>query len=195
MSDDATTTTRVDLDRLLEDIGAFGRYQKFIYLLICITAVFPAAATLHTVFTAAVPDYRCFVPDCDGADTTYESAFGMNGFANFTLPYLGDGKYDGCHRYGEYPYATAPSVNLTYSTCRPEHFDQRFETGCHGKYLSDESVYPSTMVTEFKLFCNSAYKVPMVESLFFVGTLLGAVVFGAAADWIGRKKTILVNDK
>ena len=67
----------------------FFRYQKCIYLLACVAAVFPASATLHTVFTASVPASRCLVPDCDDAKSpNYADAFSENlAFANFSIPY------------------------------------------------------------------------------------------------------------
>ena len=68
------------------------RYQKFIYLLACIAAVFPASATLHTVFTASVPAARCLVPDCDDAKSpNYSDAFSHLTFANFAIPYDTEG--------------------------------------------------------------------------------------------------------
>ena len=70
----------------------FHRYQKFIYLLACVAAVFPASATLHTVFTASVPAARCLVPDCDDAKSpSYADAFSHLAFANFAIPYDAEG--------------------------------------------------------------------------------------------------------
>ena len=57
--------------------------------------------------------------------------------------------------------------------------------------MADDSVYATTLVADFDLFCDLAYKVPLVESIFFVGVLVGAPVFGYAADYFGRKKTLL----
>ena len=58
-------------------------------MLACVAAVFPASATLHTVFTASVPAARCLVPDCDDAKgPNYADAFSENiAFANFSIPY------------------------------------------------------------------------------------------------------------
>ena len=57
-------------------------------MLACVAAVFPASATLHTVFTASVPAARCLVPDCDDAKSpNYADAFSHYAFANFAIPY------------------------------------------------------------------------------------------------------------
>ena len=62
---------------------------------------------------------------------------------------------------------------------------------CGGYYVVDDSVYASTLVADFELLCDQAYKVPLVESIFFIGGLLGAPAFGYAADYFGRKKALL----
>ena len=94
--------------------------------------------------------------------------------------------FDGCHRYKEYDFLTAPKF-----PCDAEHFNQNITIDCGGEYVADDSVYASTLVADFGLFCDLAYKVPLVESIFFVGVLIGAPVFGYAADYFGRKKTLL----
>ena len=77
------------------------------------------------------------------------------------------------------------------SPCNPEHFNREIVIECGGYYVVDDSVYASTLVADFDLFCDLAYKVPLVESIFFIGVLLGAPAFGYAADYFGRKKTLL----
>ena len=53
----------LDVDKLLvERVGEFGKYQKFIYVLVCLPAALTAGITLGSVFTEFVPVHRCFVP-------------------------------------------------------------------------------------------------------------------------------------
>ena len=77
----------LDLDKLLEErLGEFGRYQKLIYLLICLPAALTAGVTLSSVFTQFSPPHRCFVPGCDDLqDPRYDDAFYLS-FYNFTIP-------------------------------------------------------------------------------------------------------------
>ena len=99
------------------------------------------------------------------------------------------GAFDGCHRYAEYDYLYAPEPPK--NACNPEHFNMKSTIDCGGYYVVDDSVYPSTLVADFELLCDQAYKVPLVESIFFIGVLLGAPGFGDAADYFGRKKALL----
>lgn len=48
----------MDFDRVLQEIGEFGRYQKINYMLICLPVIFGAANTMAYVFTSGVPNYR-----------------------------------------------------------------------------------------------------------------------------------------
>lgn len=48
----------MDLDKVLEEIGEFGKYQKIKYFLLCIPVFFGAANSLSYVFTAGKQHYR-----------------------------------------------------------------------------------------------------------------------------------------
>ena len=65
-SQDNHPLANLDVDKLLVNkIGEFGRYQKFVYVLVCLPAALTAGITLGSVFTEYVPEHRCFVDGCD----------------------------------------------------------------------------------------------------------------------------------
>jgi len=39
-------------------LGEFGRYQKRLYLIVCLPAIFTAMQMLSSVFTLAIPSHR-----------------------------------------------------------------------------------------------------------------------------------------
>ncbi|XP_074657409.1 solute carrier family 22 member 21-like [Tubulanus polymorphus] len=47
--------------------------------------------------------------------------------------------------------------------------------------------YQSTIVTEWDLVCDRDYLPQMAQTIFFVGTLIGAGSLSPLADWLGRK--------
>lgn len=49
---------KIDFERVLQEIGEFGLYQKVNYVLLCLPVIFAAANSLTYVFTAASPNYR-----------------------------------------------------------------------------------------------------------------------------------------
>lgn len=70
--------TKLDPDVIYEEIGGFGKFQYFVYALICIPLIFIVCCNFSYMFIASDMDYRyvairtynklycrCFVPECD----------------------------------------------------------------------------------------------------------------------------------
>ena len=164
-----------NFERLMSDLGGFGRFQMVLYALLYLPCVFPAVFTLSSVFTAATPDHRCLVPDCDdAADPHYVDGAR---FANFT-------EVASC--------AMRPETEKYIGLCVPPHFDQESAVKC-GKYVYDASLYTSTIVTEWDLTCDRAWGVAFSESIMFFGVLVSAVIFGWLADAYGRRHTLMAS--
>ncbi len=52
----------------------------------------------------------------------------------------------------------------------------------------------NTVITEFDLFCKKNHLVPLVNSFFMLGILLGSVIFGVLSDLYGRKNILLAGN-
>ena len=114
------TTTPVDFDSVLDQIGNFGKFQKILYYSVCIPIIFTTCLGLSVVFSAAIPRQRCFVPSCDNPELPeYQDAF-SHGFANFTLPYK-NGEYSKCQEF--------EFLNVT-EKCTKKNFDQQKRQKC-----------------------------------------------------------------
>lgn len=50
----------IDIDALLEEVGEFGRYQKWYIFLLGLSLLFTASSTLSFVFTTEDMTYRYF---------------------------------------------------------------------------------------------------------------------------------------
>ncbi|KAK8399036.1 hypothetical protein O3P69_004252 [Scylla paramamosain] len=171
----------VDIDAVLKEIGEFGSYQRRIYFLLCLPAIFVGAANLAQVFIAATPKYRCVVPLCDAniSNPSYNQPF-----LNFTIPYnTKDKSWDGCHRYQR--------LHNNHS-CIPEDFSKNVTEECpEGKAFST-NIYSSTIVSEYNLTCNAAWKTEMSQTIVFAGVMAGSFFFGIVGDLIGRKMTLMI---
>ncbi len=50
----------MDFDDILRKVGEFHRYQKLMYIVICLPAAWPAAwSSFNYIFVTASPDYWC----------------------------------------------------------------------------------------------------------------------------------------
>ncbi|XP_043238243.1 organic cation transporter protein-like [Amphibalanus amphitrite] len=161
----------MDVEEVLERINGWGRYQKAVYLLACLTPIFAATVTVGYSWTGYISDHRCLVEECeDPSNATYDSPF-----LRWSTPADADHTWSRCQRYR--PTSVGGCTNTSFFTNQTE--------SC-SRWVYDKSVMESTVVSEFDLVCDSAKLQPLVSSLFFVGTALGSVISGFVADRYGR---------
>ena len=60
------------------------------------------------------------------------------------------------------------------------------------RHVFSTKVMRKTLATDFDLVCGQEWKVPLSQSFFFAGVLIGAAVFGYLGDVWGRKNMFLV---
>lgn len=53
-------------DDILDEIGGWGKYQKYICLLLMLGSVPTGYFTMSPVFTNKTPEHRCRIPEIDG---------------------------------------------------------------------------------------------------------------------------------
>ncbi|XP_037132657.1 solute carrier family 22 member 21-like [Syngnathus acus] len=85
------------------------------------------------------------------------------------------------------------------SSCYPSKVDANWSEAvepCNGTdrcvdgwIFSNESY---TIVSEWELVCENAWKVPTSTSLYFTGVLLGSLIFGQLSDRYGRKPVLFL---
>ncbi|XP_051510765.1 solute carrier family 22 member 6-A-like [Myxocyprinus asiaticus] len=161
----------MNFDEVLDRIGGFGRFQKTLYVWICLPQIFLAFHMLVSVFTGAVPPHLCrstWPPGDVGGP-----GLGLN-FSNAP---------------GESCSSSALS-QLNHSDLNlpiTEH-----STGCKGGWEFSKDVFLSTVATEWDLVCENATLNSIGSSIYMFGLLVGAVLFGALADKYGRRMIILI---
>ncbi|KAF5279391.1 hypothetical protein FQA39_LY05501 [Lamprigera yunnana] len=147
-------------DEVIPLLGNFGRYQRRIYVLLCLPAILCAFHKLSNMFLQAKPNYRCQLLT-ELPNSTYALS---NSTLNESYPYdFAMGKYSSCSMF----------VNGTKVEC--------------DAYIFDQSKYESSVVSEWNIVCNRAYMTAIGDSVFMLGVLLGSVVFGDLSDRFGRR--------
>ncbi|XP_070782168.1 solute carrier family 22 member 6 [Enoplosus armatus] len=164
----------MNFDEILCLIGGFGKFQKILYVWICVPQIFLAFHMLISVFTGAVPPHLCRSSRPSAGDPA-SSNF------NLSLPFAPDGRSElSCM----VPLNHSASVALG---------DGHPTGSCQGGWEYSTETFQSTIVTEWDLVCDSASLNNMGSSFYMFGLLVGAVVFGSLADKYGRRIIILVN--
>ncbi|XP_059468322.1 organic cation transporter protein-like [Neocloeon triangulifer] len=162
-------------DELLEHLGEFGRYQKRIYFLLCLPAITCAFHRLVTIFLLSKAPHRCLMPFESLENATF--LFPPDRPINLSLPW--------------------DSSSETWSQCRrldANFTDEYFKSGVPStetvqckNWVFDYSKYSSSAVFEWDLVCDKSWMRSMADTVFMLGILIGAILFGHLSDKYGRK--------
>ncbi|XP_070567620.1 organic cation transporter protein-like [Ptychodera flava] len=185
----------VQFDDVLKHLGEFGRYQIRCYLLICLLAIAPAMHMFSQVFLVAETDHWCYTSGVDqytdtycGGDVTEEVC--NETWKNYTIPYVEDdgacglsSEFSQCERYNTTGLTYYPGIDMS---------SQNDTTGCVEGWDYDRSVYKSTAFQEFDLVCDDYYLGALSSSIYMCGVLVGAVLFGALSDMLGRLPSLMM---
>lgn len=167
-------------------LGEWGRFQKQVFFLLCLTTVHNGFAVLSVVFLADTPLHRCVVP----AHLNLSAAW-----RNSSVPLEAEAAGGAlapskCSRYRLRDVAEfsarglLPGVDVNLSLVPTE--------SCLDGWEYDQSSYISTIVTEWDLVCDDSWKKPLTSSVFFCGVLTGSFLSGQLSDRYGRKIVLFV---
>ncbi|XP_014220696.1 organic cation transporter protein [Trichogramma pretiosum] len=160
-------------DDVILKMGEFGRYQRRIYLMLCLPAILCAFHKLAGVFLNAKMESRCLLP-FENADN---ATFGLpTSILNASYPW--DAKassWSQCERYNE------TSGGWANSTVKCQH------------YVYNRTQYASTTASQWDLVCERDWLRATGDSIFMVGVMLGSTIFGALSDKFGRRNIFFLS--
>uniref|UniRef100_A0A1A9VU65 Major facilitator superfamily (MFS) profile domain-containing protein n=1 Tax=Glossina austeni TaxID=7395 RepID=A0A1A9VU65_GLOAU len=169
-------------DDVFMRLGDFGKYQKIIYFLICLTSIICAFHKLAGVFLLAKHDYRCLLPFEDPNSNAIEYELKGN------IKHLAYPKDTLSDKYVSY---NCRYYNVDYSEKylnQSEPFLRNGRRPCE-HYVYDESKYLNSAVTEWNMVCGRSFMAAASDALFMSGVLVGSIVFGQLSDKYGRQPT------
>ncbi|XP_026289553.1 solute carrier family 22 member 4 [Frankliniella occidentalis] len=179
--------TRADLDTILLQLGDFGRFQFANYVAISFPILFSAIYTLTYVFTAKDLEYRCRVPECEGA----AGPLGDKGLVQYlpdwlvhAVPHDGGGQPSACHRYAPHTWngssvaggCSADLFNKEVVRCQ----DWVFEPG-----------QMNSIASEWNITCDeNKWQLSIVGTVNNIGLFAGLPFAGFWSDRYGRKSLL-----
>ncbi|KAL2740338.1 organic cation transporter protein [Vespula squamosa] len=174
-------------DDVILRMGEFGRYQRRVYLLLCLPAISCAFHKLAGVFLGAKMDVRCLLPHenienatyylpQDVMNASYPWDYELKGWSQCLRrdPIL-DGNSQG---HDNWPVQTPIGSRELANTEGIKPCEE---------YVYDRRKYKSTTTSEWNLVCDRAWLRATGDSLFMVGVMLGSMIFGALSDKFGRR--------
>ncbi|XP_051579558.1 solute carrier family 22 member 7-like [Myxocyprinus asiaticus] len=169
-------------ENLLAEVGGFGKYQIILLVLLVIPRVTLPFHFLLNNFIGAIPSHHC---DISSLDT--EGIFGnLSGKEKLTIsiPVQKDGTPASCHMFS-YPQFHLLTNNTNTSELPVVE--------CQNGWEYDNSTFKSALATEFDLVCDRRGLSKATATIFFIGVMVGAAIFGWLSDRYGRKRMLMVS--
>ncbi|XP_031443381.1 solute carrier family 22 member 4-like [Clupea harengus] len=148
-----------DYDEVTSFLGYWGPFQRLIYVLLSLSSIPNGYVGMAMVFLADIPPHHCRLPFLN-------SSYGGLGY-NLSIP------------------TEEVKGEIILSHCS-RYTDQNTE-GCLDGWVFSKERYVSTIVTEWNLVCEDAWKTPFTITVFFLGVLTGSFLSGIISDRYGRK--------
>ncbi|XP_016955514.1 organic cation transporter protein [Drosophila biarmipes] len=162
----------MDFDDILPLIGEFGRYQKLLFICMIPFSFFVAFVYFSQIFLTLIPEQHwCHVPELDALDVEARLAI--------SIP-MTNGEYNNCYMY---------DVNYTEVLAQGKVMaDPKWpQVKCrHGWSYNFTEIPYSTVATEQNWVCDKAALPTYAQSIFFLGAIVGGLLFGWVADRFGR---------
>uniref|UniRef100_A0A8C3YD50 Solute carrier family 22 member 3 n=1 Tax=Catagonus wagneri TaxID=51154 RepID=A0A8C3YD50_9CETA len=186
-------------DEALQRAGEFGRFQRRVFLLLCLTGVTFAFLFVGVVFLGSQPDhYWCRGPSATAL--AERCGWSPEEEWNRTAPARhgpepperrGDGR---CQRYLlEAVNASAAGPGALSCADPLAAFPNRSAplVPCRGGWRYAQA--HSTIISEFDLVCVNAWMLDLTQAILNLGFLAGAFTLGYAADRYGRIVIYLIS--
>ncbi|PKU35856.1 solute carrier family 22 member 13-like [Limosa lapponica baueri] len=170
--------TMAEFGDFISAVGKFGLYQKLLVLFLSLPLLLSAFQIIGQVFMVVDVPHHC--------NTSWIRAVGPNlteeEQLNLTLPRDADGSYEQCSMYS--PVDWDLNSIMAYGLNATEK--------CSSGWVYP-SAQPPSLLTEFDLVCDRKDLNDISQSVYMVGLLLGAMIFGPLSDRIGRRPIFLIS--
>ncbi|KAM4585505.1 solute carrier family 22 member 7-like [Odontesthes bonariensis] len=169
-------------DSILSEINGFGKFQMTLFLLQMLSRITLPCHFLLNNFMAGVPSHHCDISALEDGGV----------FGNLTvqqrltvgIPAERDGTLSSCNMFTKPQYQYLSGSNSS---------EEASPVQCQNGWIYDNSTYKSTLVTEWDLVCHRKGMNKATATIFFIGVMIGAPLFGFLSDRFGRRPVLLAS--
>ncbi|XP_074518171.1 solute carrier family 22 member 7-like [Halichoeres trimaculatus] len=169
-------------DNMLAEVNGFGRFQLMTILLMVIPRITLPFHFLANNFLAAYTPHHCNTSSLD--DGGIFKNLSQAERLVVSIPVQEDGTPSSCQMYSE------PQYHLLFNS---SNITELPTVPCQNGWVYDHSTFISTLATDWDLVCDNRRANRTTATIFFIGVMIGAAVFGYLSDRFGRKRILLVS--
>ncbi|XP_069847939.1 solute carrier family 22 member 22-like [Dipodomys merriami] len=173
-------------EELLQQVGDSGRFQIFTAVLLLLLNMLSAQHDFMENFTAAIPAHHCSVHLLDlKSKSNITTNLTMEVLLRLSIPLDPNQKPEQCRRFHQTQWQLlSPNVSAVNNT--------ELETEpCLDGWTYDQSVFTSTIVTEWDLVCDFQSFRYFAQTISLAGHLVGSPISGIFGDKFGRKPLLV----
>ncbi|XP_068583454.1 solute carrier family 22 member 7-like [Cebidichthys violaceus] len=167
-------------DSLLSEIDGFGKFQIKLLLIQILSRITLPCHFLLNNFMAAVPSHHCNIIALDDGgvfgNLTQEQKLSVG------VPAEQDGTLSSCQMFSKPQYLSGLNSS-----------EDAVIVQCQNGWVYDNSTFKSTLATEWDLVCSRKGMNKATVTIFFIGVMCGAPLFGFLSDRFGRRPLLLAS--
>uniref|UniRef100_A0A5F9CJ61 Major facilitator superfamily (MFS) profile domain-containing protein n=1 Tax=Oryctolagus cuniculus TaxID=9986 RepID=A0A5F9CJ61_RABIT len=174
-------------DELLEYVGKGGRFQILNAILCMLLNILSSPHDFMENFSSATPAHRCYVQLLDNLTSEANITVNLTAEAllRVSIPMDLNQKPEQCRRFRQTQWQL---LNSNVSTTN--NIDLETEP-CLDGWIYDQSVFTSTIRTEWNLVCEYQSFKSFAQAIYMAGFLVGSPLCGFLSDRVGRKPLLL----
>ena len=181
----------MNFDKVLNDLGEFGRWQKMNLFLLWFPCMMSGVMVLIGSFTLLEPsEYRC-KNVCDVDDFQFDD-YEEHWKREQLFPCSGNSS--SIHCSGEDEFCMFLKPQILDGKCSSKLTNEKIFCNSDSEFVYKQFEMKKTVISEFNMVCDGISELcrPIAESLFMVGLMVGSSVFGTSSDKFGRRNILLI---
>uniref|UniRef100_A0A0K2T4G0 Major facilitator superfamily (MFS) profile domain-containing protein n=1 Tax=Lepeophtheirus salmonis TaxID=72036 RepID=A0A0K2T4G0_LEPSM len=170
----------LDPEFLMDSVGSWNKYQFFQNFIFCIIVIFFTYSHYLPILYLYVPEHHCLISGGEEWNLTQKDLKAI-----FIPIIKNESHYEKCIQYDvdviEILEIGVRETNTSWPTIQ-----------CKNGWHYELDNYFNSVASEFDFVCDDSWKGPLTDTVYFIGSALGMLIYGWIGDHLGRYWTIMI---